>query len=161
MKPTQIYETTIFDRESGAGLGFVTVPLRVFPYQDPEGAYERLATALDFQPVEVRDPRGRLPEAIDQMLAYPTEYRAEWIAPSEFATYLASDARIPVEQSPMQGRTLADIVGGGGVFYGTVQGDPLAFVLGLGAIVLFGPAQVVGEWGTAKMRELLNVPGPE
>jgi hypothetical protein len=172
LQPAQVYETTIFDRESGAGLTFVTVPLHALQYPDPSEALEAIGAALGFEPAELipgeeEVAEKRLADALDEMLAYPTEQRGPWtvlkrrLGRPEFATYLASEATIPVEQSAVGGKTLTEILSSGGVAYGIAQGKPLTILMGLGTIILVGPAQVIGEWGTAKLRELLNIPGPD
>ena len=167
MKPAQVYETTIFDRESGAGLTFVTLPLAALRYPNPSEAFEGISTVLKFQPVEglifgEERERNRLAAALDAMLAYPFEVRAlgERVPPSEFAAYIANEATIPIEQSSVGEKTLVEILSSGGVAYGIARGRPLTILMGLGAIILIGPAEVIGQWGTAKLRELLDVHEP-
>ena len=114
--------------------------------------------------VEESAPPGEQAEylfrrAIDSMLADPTLVpRSSKSARSAFGRYVASEARIPIEQSPVEGKLVTEILAGSGMAYGVAQGEPMAVILGLGAIILVGPAQVIGEWGTAKLRQLLGLP---
>lgn len=57
MQPTQLYETTIYDRETSAGVGFVVVPARSIAQEERPDAAD-LAARLGLQ-ADADDPFGR------------------------------------------------------------------------------------------------------
>jgi hypothetical protein len=126
--PTQLYETTIYDRE-GHAFSYVTVPARsiVFPAVPDVQA---ISAELELRPLDpARAPATLLepvepwsiPFLIDGLMGrwdgpgFPYEWRLYFDplnrrGPSEFAQHLTFAKVVPVESSPLAGVSLADII---------------------------------------------------
>ncbi|HET6505609.1 MAG TPA: hypothetical protein VFG42_02360 [Baekduia sp.] len=169
MRPTQFYETTIYNRDrAGQSFSFVTIPARSFPDgQTPE--IEQVASALGAFFME-DGPRAfrrnlrpwGLPFLIDGALGRRQSFRfyfdpdvpfGEKIGPSRFAEYLAFEAIIPFESSPLGAKALASLIGAttgttGAALGYAATGEPLVLVTVPAGIVIAGVALGIGV-GTA------------
>jgi hypothetical protein len=130
MDPVQIYETTIYNRERrGQAFTFVTIPARALPESEVPSV-ERVADVLsvlfiDDGPRAFRRnlrPWG-LPFLIDGALGRRASFSfyfdpatpfGEKQGPSRFAEYLAFEAIVPFESSPLGAKALATLVGATG-----------------------------------------------
>jgi hypothetical protein len=113
-------------------------------------------------PADAPDARERLPAVLEWILRYSDELEPLFARrPSEFAEYVANEVSIPIEQSPLEGRTLADILArgaAGGLVYGIGPGGPLGVIEAAGAIIVLANAVVIADWSTSWLRDLLPWP---
>lgn len=171
--PPQTYSTALFDREGGRHVRFLVVPERSLdaPIEPPQ-----LAARLGLR--EVPGPRPQLepwnlPLLLDSMTnAYPLDF--PWIfelpfrgagrrggGPSAFAQYAAFAPVIPVEASPVKGRSLASLMTKGGavgaIYLYAETGDPVALVYAAGVTILFTAVWPVLLRLEAAMASLMGV----
>lgn len=186
MDPVQVYETTIYNRDrTGEGFSFASVPARSLPGGGVP-SLEQLALTLevlflDDSPHAFRQnlrPWG-LPFLIDGALGRRAPFRfyfdpdvpfGEKQGPSRFAEYLAFEAVVPFESSPLGSKALATLVGatataGAGLGY-AATGEPIVLLTVPAGIVVAGAALGVGA-GVAtglaeglryRLRTLMGVP---
>ena len=119
VEPVQLYETTIYDGDTGQSVRFVTVPTRSLVRLPPDATPQSFTTALSAEqatwhttPVEA----WNLPFMIDFALgrsdfALVMEQPGEAARPSTFAQYVSYAPVVPIEQSPLAARSLAELVG--------------------------------------------------
>jgi hypothetical protein len=164
MDPTQLYETTIYDRDHERGFSFVTVPARALVFPDPP-QIEQLADELGLKVLETpeRPYRGldavepwSLPFLIDALIADRTD-PAPWLfffrvrsqrPPSDFAQYLSYQPVVPVESSPLSSKALVQLLAGGGGASGAIgylTGHPLFMFYSAAGIIVCGVATGVAE----------------
>lgn len=189
MRPVQLFETTIYNRDRRReAFTFITIPARSFMDEVP--SLEKAADALGVLFMEPDNPRAfrrnlrpwGLPFLLDGALGRRAPFRfyfdpdvpfGEKQGPSSFAEYLAFEARIPFESSPLEGKTLTALVtatGSAGAALGyAATSDPIVLVtvpagiviggaaLGVGAGLATGLADVVRQ-GVCR---LMDVPGDE
>jgi hypothetical protein len=185
--PIQIYETTVFNREARVqAFSFVTVPSRSFPRGEVPPVHD-VADALSV--LFMHDgPRAfrrnlrpwGLPFLIDGLLGRRDSFRfyfdpdtpfGEKQGPSRFAEYLAFEAVIPFESSPLSSKALATLVGGttsaGAALGYAATGDPIVLVTVPAGIVVAGVAIGLGAGAATGIAEgvryqlcrLMGVPG--
>ena len=162
MEATQLYETAIYDRESGHAFRSVTLPSRSLLGSETHDAsvtaeelgFER---TIRLEPVEV----WSLPFLIDSVLRRQDgpyfqdgpfiEFmswgvgRQQGRGPSTFAQHLVFSPVIPFEESSQEGKSLADIIvaagGGTGAVVGFyASGDPLILLVVPAGIIVLGAA---------------------
>lgn len=176
-----MYETRIYNRQqAGEAFGYVTVPARSFP--DAEVPHlEVLADTLALRTPSRRQVQGvepwMLPFFIDAALGRNQDF-PYWMefeqpfrrrGPSEFAQYLAFEAVVPFESSPLSPKSLASLAAAGGTLttaataLGVAAEDhPILLVIVPVGIVLGGPilgAGVVGFQATVHyLQRLLRLP---
>jgi hypothetical protein len=190
MDLAQVYETTIYDRESGQAVAFATVPARSLP-QAETPAVEYVARAFDLRPLEGTRARmariepvepWSLPFLLDALLGRfppfpyyfdPLEPDRPRRGPSPLAQYLAYERVIPFESSPLGAASLASLVtatstAGAALGY-HATGDPILFLTVPAGIVVAGAALGIGA-GTAiglaegvrhGLRRLMSLPDDE
>lgn len=172
MDPAQIYETRIYDRASGRGFAFATVPRRSLPELEVP-SIDHLVDALDLMIMD-DSPRAfrrnlrawGLPFLIDGALGRRRSFRfyfdpdvpyGEKEGPSPFAEYLAFQALIPFESSPLGSKALATLVGttgsAGAALGYAASGDPIVLVTVPAGIVIGGAALGVGVGLAAGLSE--------
>lgn len=189
MRPVQLFETTIYNADRrGEAFTFITVPARSFSDEVP--AIENVADALGVLFMEPDTPRAfrrnlrpwGLPFLLDGALGRRAPFRfyfdpdvpfREKQGPSSFAEYLAFEARIPFESSPLGGKTLTALVtasGSAGAALGyAATSDPIVLVTVPAGIVIGGAALGVGAGLATGLAEvvhqgvcrLMGVPGHE
>lgn len=187
MHPTQIYETTIFNRDrEGAAFTFLTIPARSLPSREMP-PIDQVADELGVLFMEPENPRAfrrnlrpwGLPFLLDGALGRRHAFRfyfdpdtpfGEKVGPSQFAEYLAFEAVIPFESSPLGGKSLAALItttGSAGAALGYAgSGDPIVLVTVPAGIVLGGAAVGVGaglavglaDGIQSRIRRFLGVP---
>ncbi len=163
MDPTQLYETTIYDRDGGQAFSFVTVPARsLVPTRTPSFVQE-LAQELSIRPA---DAPGRL---LDPLEAWSLPFFLDvsmglregtesfgWVSlpvtvatapPSPFAQYLTYAPVVPFESSPLAAKSLAELIVGGGASgaVGYVSGHPFLVLYVAAGIVICRGAHGLGR----------------
>lgn len=187
MNPAQIYETTIFNRDRRReAFTFLTVPARSLPTQEMP-PMDQIADDLGLLLMEPENPRSfrrnlrpwGLPFLLDGALGRRQAFRfyfdpdtpfGEKEGPSRFAEYLAFEAVIPFESSPLGAKSLAALItttGSVGAALGYAgSGDPIVLVTVPAGIVLGGAAIGVGaglavglaDGIQSRVRRLLEIP---
>jgi hypothetical protein len=164
MDPVQVYETTIYNRERrGQKFSFITIPARSLPDGEVpsinEVARNLRVLFMDDGPRAFRRnlrPWG-LPFLIDGALGRRDSFRfyfdpdtpfGEKQGPSRFAEYLAFEAVVPFESSPLGAKALATLVGttgsaGAALGYAATS-DPIVLLTVPAGIVIAGAALGVG-----------------
>jgi len=164
MDPVQIYETTIYNRDRpGEQFTFVTIPARS-ARDNKVPSIDALAQTLGvvFMSESPRAFRRNLrpwglPFLIDGALGRRRSFHfyfdpdtpfGEKEGPSQFAEYLAFEAVVPFESSPLGSKALATLVGatasaGAGLGY-AANGDPIVLITVPAGIVVAGAALGVG-----------------
>jgi hypothetical protein len=165
MDPVRIYETTIFDRSGGPGFRAVTAPR-----SSKQERATPAAAALGFRPLrgrslssmEVEARAWNLPFLLDGVLGRlltssgdlslsvdPLNPGRRGGRPSEFAEYLAYASIIPIEASPLAGKSLSELVtaaGGASAAVGVyATGDPLLLLSLAAGIIVCAAARGVGD----------------
>lgn len=176
MDPVQFYETTIYNRDrAGQAFSFVSIPARSLPGGEVPSA-EAVARTFGAQFME-DGPRSfrrnlrpwGLPFLIDGALGRRESFRfffdpdtpyGEKVGPSRFAEYLAFEAVIPFESSPLGAKALATLVGAtgttGAVLGYAATGEPLVLVTVPAGIVLAGAALGIGVGAATGLAEGLH-----
>jgi hypothetical protein len=173
MDPVQVYETTIYNRDNrGQAFSFVTIPSRSLPDHEvpPVQDVARTLSVLFMNdgPRAFRRnlrPWG-LPFVIDGALGRRESFRfyfdpdtpfGEKQGPSRFAEYLAFEAVIPFESSPLGAKALATLVGAtstaGAALGYSATGHPMMLVTVPAGIVVAGAAIGVGAGAAAGLAE--------
>jgi hypothetical protein len=194
--PAQTYETTVHDRDSGRAFTFISVPSRSIGSDGGEvPPVDVLAGQLGLdrkprrssRPWQMREvPPWALPFVLDLALGRdPEDYyrwgpffledylfespgRANRLAPSAFAQYLAYARVVPFESSPLTSKSLSDLAAAGGGLGGAlgacVTGDPLLLLTIPAGIIVCGAARGISqalEIGLrTKLLNLMNVDDP-
>lgn len=187
MDPTQLYETTIYNREAGNAFTFVTVPGRSVkgaevppvdvlaerlgfePFHRAERSLSRIepveAWSLPFL-IDASMGRWRGPDLLFEWRLYfdPPNRRG----PSAFAQYLTYSPVIPFESSPLDGKALSELVtaGGVGAAVGAFATDhPLLLLAVPAGIIVCGAARGVADALRIGLRSrllaLMGVEDPE
>jgi hypothetical protein len=173
MDPVQVYETTIYNRERrGESFSFVTVPSRSLPRSEVPSV-DHVAGILrvlfmDEGPRAFRRnlrPWG-LPFLIDGALGRRDSFHfyfdpdtpfGEKRGPSRFAEYLAFEAVIPFESSPLGAKALAALVGAtstaGAALGYAATGEPIVLVTVPAGIVIAGAAIGIGAGAATGLAE--------
>ncbi len=189
MDPVQVYETTIYDREvPGQALTFLTLPARSLRQPEPppveDVARELGVLLMDESPRAFRRnvrPWG-LPFLIDGALGRRFPFRfyfdpdvpfGEKDGPSRFAEYLAFEAIVPWESSPLGSKALATLItstgaAGAALGYGAT-GEPIVLLTVPAGIVIVGTALGLGAGAATglaegvryRIRRLMGVPDDE
>lgn len=157
MQPAQLYETTIHNRDTGDSFSFVVVPRRSLSdpdVSDSEYVLHTLRLEPRQQPSEAEP--WSLPFLIDSLMGRTFEY--PWIlepggdrqgqTPTPFAQYLAYSPVIPFEESPLQSKSLAEILaatGGTGAVVGFAVGHPVLLLVVPAGIILCGAATGIAQ----------------
>lgn len=176
MEAVQVYETTIIDRDSGRGFKFVVAPRRYvanLEVEDPDW----VANLLGFDGLRYRRlipvEAWSLPFLVDAALGRYPDF--PWVldvpgvgegprgrGPSGFAQHLTSSPVVPVESSPLGGKSLAELVTATGSVGAAVgcyaSGDPLVLLVVPAGIVVCGAAHGVVE-GLRPRRRRLRLSG--
>jgi hypothetical protein len=174
MDPTQVYETTIYNREQrGEAFTFATVPVRSL--RDGElPSVDEVARTLALRPIRGEGPRatritpveawslpflvdaalGRYPDYPFELAFYfdPLEPRRPRRGPSQFAQYLTYEPVIPFESSPLGAKSLAALVTGAttvGAALGYAATREPIVLLTVPAGLVLGGAAVGAAAGTA------------
>jgi hypothetical protein len=168
VRPAQIYETTVYDRESGQWISLASAPLRSLADRDAA----ELATEIagdDGAHVATIEPWG-LPFLIDAVLRQYPSLGWEWDrwehldrfvlyrnrdGPSAFAQQLAYDRIVPVESSPLTSRSLAELFVGGGAVTAYVTHHPALILAGPAGVLLCTVARHLGDGIGVPMRDRL------
>jgi hypothetical protein len=188
MDLTQLYETTIYDRESGRGFSFVTIPERAYAermwHADAADVAGMIGlqdgrsvngAALRLGPVEAWSLPFLIDDLLDRYLDFPDEFglyfdplepRRPRRGPSRFAQYVTYAPVVPFESSPLSGQALGEVVTKSGMVGGAVgayvTGDPLVVLVAAGGLILGGAAQGVSEALRIGLRsKLLGLMGVE
>ena len=169
MDPTQLYETTIYNRDDGRAFSFVTVPGRSLAFAEAPPA-EALARDLGLEPIagtataappvySVAPLEGwSLPFFIDALMGRwngPQPF-FEWRfysdvpkrrGPSEFAQHLAYARVVPFESSPLEAKSLVELITGGAASaaVGYLTGHPLFVLFVAAGIIVCGTARGVAD----------------
>jgi hypothetical protein len=168
--PAQLYETEIYDRDTGAAFAFITIPRRsvVVPRI---GDAEEVGAGLGLQ--RIREVASfDLAALIDATLIYPDELRSRqgvFATSSPFARYLIDEPVVPFEASPLEGKPLAALIGGpasgASIAVGFLLGHPLIVVLVPAGIILCGAARGIAEalhvGLRARILQLMGVQDPD
>ena len=166
--PTQIYETTVYDRDSGQWLSLASAPIRSLPDSDAT----RIASYLagdDAARVATVEPWS-LPFLIDAVLRRYPSLGWEWErwehldrfvlyrnreGPSAFAQRLAYDRIVPVESSPLTSRSLTELLVGGAAVTAYVTHHPALIFAGPSGVFLCTVARHLGDGVGIPMRDRL------
>jgi hypothetical protein len=173
MDPVQIYETTIYNRDRrGEHFSFATVPARSIQGGEVPSV-DTLAQTLGvlFMRESPRAFRRNLrpwglPFLIDGALGRRRSFHiyfdpdtpfGEKEGPSPFAEYLAFEAVVPFESSPLGSKALATLVGatasaGAGLGY-AANGDPIVLITVPAGIVVAGVALGIGAGAATGLAE--------
>jgi hypothetical protein len=167
-RPAQVYETTIYDRESGQWFSVASVPVRSLADEDAVSVASYLAGGEAAQPASVES--WRLPFLLDAVLRrYPSldwewerwEHRDRFFlypnrdGPSAFAQQLAYDRVLPVESSPLTGRSLSELLVSGGIVTAYVTHHPAIVFAGPAGVFLCTVARHLGDGIGIPMRDRL------
>ena len=173
MDPVQIYETTVYNREGrGQAFTFLTIPSRsLTDGQVPPVkrlAHDLSVLFMDDGPRAFRRnlrPWG-LPFLIDGALGRRDSFHfyfdpdtpfGEKTGPSRFAEYLAFEAIVPFESSPLGAKSLATLVGATGTAGAALgyaaSGDPIVLVTVPAGIIIAGAAIGVGAGAAVGLAE--------
>jgi hypothetical protein len=159
VQPAQLYETTIHNRDTGDAFSFAVVPRRsLAEYVDPN-SWQSVVDVLGLEAPRAPEPveLWSLPFLVDSLMGRRVDY--PWIlepggsrrgqTPTPFAQYLTYAAEIPFEQSPLEGKSLAQILAGtsgvGSIVVGFAAGNPLMLVIVPAAIILCYGATGLGQ----------------
>lgn len=170
MDQSQLYETTIYNRDGRQGFAFVTVPSRSLisaEVEHPDGPnINAVADALGMDPIALDTRRieplepWTLPFIIDGLLGRwigpdaPFEWRYRLLdapatrGPSRFAQALAYEPLVPFESSPLKAQSLSGLTlasSGAVGALGAIDGHPLLLLYLPAGIILCGAAKGVGE----------------
>lgn len=169
----RFYSTALFDPAGGRQLRFLVAPERSLP-KAPGGAGE-LADRLGLREAGRLEPLEpwSLPFLLDAMtgrgyMAYPLGFEFPWRdlpprgrGPTGFAQEAVFAPLLPVEASPVRGRSLASLIVSGGATSAiglyAQTGDPVAVVYAGGVTVLFTAAWPVLLWLEARVAHMLGV----
>lgn len=167
--PSQIYETTIYDRESGQWFSLASAPLRSLADRDAVGVAAELA-GDDGAHVATVEPWS-LPFLIDALLRRYPSLGWEWDrwehldrfvlyrnrdGPSAFAQHLAYQRIVPVESSPLTNRSLTELfVAGGGAVTAYVTHHPALILAGPTGVFLCTVARHLGDGIGVPLRDRL------
>ena len=171
--PVQVYETTVYNRERpGQAFSFVTVPARSLPnHKVPTVAYVARTLSVVFMNDGPRAFRRNLrpwglPFLLDGALGRRDSFHfyfdpdtpfGEKQGPSRFAEYLAFEAIVPFESSPLGAKALATLVGttgtAGAALGYAATGDPIVLITVPAGIVLAGAAIGVGGGAAVGLAE--------
>lgn len=157
MDPTQLYETMVANRDTGDAVHFITVPARSLVERTGRDA-TRFAEQLGFdragrvEPVEA----WSLPFLIDVALGNFPQFpwtldvlepglRRRGHLPSSFAQHIAYAPIVPFEQSPLEAKSLAEVLATAGPGVGAVVGylatdRPLILIVAPAGIIIVGAA---------------------
>jgi len=154
----QVYETTIYDRESGLWFALASVPTRSLA---DEGATKVASYLAGDEPVRSATVEAwSLPFLLDAVLRrYPSlgwewerwEYLDRFIlyrnreGPSAFAQQLAYEPIVPVESSPLTKRLLSELLASGSIVTAYVTHHPLLIFAGPAGVFLCTVARHLGD----------------
>jgi len=177
----QIYETTVYNRDTGRAFGFATAPARSFPERETP-TMDRLVElgdlpdAIRIRPVEAWNLPFLLDAALGRFPDFPYEFHFYFDplesarprrTPSPFAQHLAYAPIIPFEASPLGGKSLAEVLTTAGTGTGAVVGayamqEPLVLVAVPAGIIVCKAASHVGDGiGIALRTLILRLVGAE
>jgi hypothetical protein len=160
--PVQLYETAIYDRETEAGVRFVTIPVRsldpsaFIPGAIPAAELLHLLGFETWQQLDSVEPWS-LPFLIDSTLDRPPHEHSYFDPtpepgvrpPSPLAQYVAYSAVVPFEESPLSNQSLSALVSGPAQVSAAVgwytTGDPMILFMVAGAIIVVGAARGVAR----------------
>jgi hypothetical protein len=173
-QPGQIYSTVLFDRYQPQSLSLYCAPARCFP-NDVVPQLSDITTALEpgSPPARQIDP-WHLPALLTYLLpdgdvfpSAPTLLIDQWIQGTPlaidpyklgFAQYVAYVAPIPVEESPLKGKSLMAIAAAAGVQIGLIAGQygPLVIITVPLGIVLCTAAMEFGPTLGKRLAQLMG-----
>lgn len=153
MKIAQIYDTTIYDCESGWAARAIIVPRRSFANPTMLDQPRQLVRELELENIRtvavgeltqtvVEVLEGSGPEVGPRKGLESQSYPSHRMLPNAFAEYLVSARIIPFEQSPLSAETIGSIAAASGV--GT--GAAVALLVAAGAspfLLLLVPAGMI------------------
>jgi hypothetical protein len=64
---------------------------------------------------------------------------------SDFAAYVAYEAKIPTERSPLSGESVSQVLGGGAAMLGYLEGEPLLVIVGIVGILVIRIVTRIGD----------------
>jgi hypothetical protein len=165
VNPAQVYLTTIYNRDRpGEGISFFTVPQRAINVVAPPPDAFAFADGLGFQRLQRIEPVGAwgLPFLVDTMLGSAPDFpfivepppspplpRGVGRTPTPFAQYVTYAPVVCFEQSPVSGKSLAELVttaSGVSGAVGFLQTDNwLLLLIVPGGIIICGAARGISE----------------
>lgn len=156
--PVPLYETTIYNRDGDDAATFVSVPARALPDWEAPRA-DRLAEILGLREVSPAQ-LWSLPFFLDAAFGRRDrllEFEPPWWelrrlsprGPSPFAQYLVYSPAVPFEASPLEGKSLAELMaptgGIGAVVAAYAFQEPLILIAVPAGMVICGAARGVAE----------------
>jgi hypothetical protein len=147
---TQYYESSVYDRSSGEGFTFLTLPRRALAEHLSEVVLENGAPSHAYIFIAFLEPSdSELVESGDEASLLSLIDRARGVdAHDDFTRYLAHETIIPFESSPLDAKSLTEIASATGAtaalgYFGTDH--PLILITLPAGIVICGAAIGVAE----------------
>lgn len=173
MNPSQLYETTIYNRDDGQAFAFLTIPSRSIVFHEiPD--IRALAAEFELRPIDL--PRGPV-EVLEPVEAWSIPFLLDAImgrwngpgflyewrlyfdppnrrGPSQFAQHLTYAKVVPVESSPLAPVALADLISTHEVSgtLGYLANHPVLLLKASGVIIVGYAVRGIGQAVEIRLR---------